>query len=130
MQVNEIGQSQNFKALNLKKVAHEHRGFIRKNLPQLKELGEKYDITMRSFFNHKVDYDCIEITVKDLKEKLPFLERFNRNSGKSIFHTFVPKKSKRQEATVLEHTLSAIDNLRKVNLLSRISGKYIKTLYN
>ena len=121
MEVNRIDSAQSFKGLNITKVAHKHRGFVRADLGELKKLGEQYDIKMKSCFNEEEYYDGIRIIVKPLKKNLSFLQRLKRPKGESIFYTESRMSEYRKNTTVIGQTKEAIDNLRKKTLLKVLS---------
>ena len=113
MKINDIGQNQNFKSLNIENIRHRDRKFIRIHLKELKKIGQNYDITLKYDFDYESGKHYIGIKVKDLKEKFNFIKRFFRPSGKSKYY--------RDDinTTFLGKTDEAIENLHNNTLFRR-----------
>ena len=88
MKVESLKSSPNFKSLNYNCVTnYERKLFIRSNFRELKELGEKYNITLTSCYADTPAISTIEIDVQPLKKGFGFLKRFFTPTGKSSFRT-------------------------------------------
>ena len=120
MNVEKVDSAQTFRGLNIKKVAHQHRHFVRENIGELKKLAEQYDINMKSIIDSDFQANGIEITVKNLRKNLGFLQRFYRTKGKSFFYTDARLSAYAKDTTVLGQTQEAIAELRKNSLLKRM----------
>lgn len=118
MNIEKVNLAPSFGSLNIKKVAHQHRPFVRANLGELKDLGEQYDIVMKSVINSPSKCEGIEIIVKNLRKNLSFFSKFNRPAGYSYFYTEPHYNVK--PTSVLEQTKNALENLRKKTLLKKI----------
>lgn len=112
MKIDKINSALNFNGLNIKKVAHEHRHFVRANLGEFKKLGEQYDITMESVIGSEQRCDGIKIIVKNLRKDLGFWKKFNRPKGESYFYTERHYDTDKNP-TILEQTNNAINELVK-----------------
>ena len=112
MNIEKINCSPVFSGLNLKKVAPEHQSFIKADLDKLKELGEKYDISLKSYINSEYHCDGIEITAKNLRKNLNFFQKFNRPKGSSYFYTTPHYTADCKNQTFLGRIQEAIENLR------------------
>lgn len=81
MQISNNYNAQNFKALNYSKVYGDGLKLVKKELPQLTKLGEKYDINLSSYFDALSDSDYIRIYVHHLNKKPNILKRLFSYKG-------------------------------------------------
>lgn len=121
MNIEKVNSAQSFQGLNIKKVVSEHRHFIESDFEKLKELSDKYDISMKSIVNSEFRCDGITITVKELKDKFHFFQRPFRPEGKSYFYTTKHYTADTKEMTLLGQIQKAIENLNKNTISKTIS---------
>ena len=79
--------SQNFKALNYSKVYGDGLKHVKKELPQLEKLGEKYDIKLSSSFDPLVDENLINVYVSKLNSKYNFIRELFSYRGHGCFRS-------------------------------------------
>lgn len=113
MKIRQIDAEQNFRSLNIKKVANGHKKFVRMDWGEVKKLSEQYDITMKTCFGEDAFHDSISIVAKPLKKDLNFFKRFNRPKGSSVFYIQHGEDPARKGTTILSQTLDAINNIAK-----------------
>ena len=94
MQIYSVNNSQNFKGLDYKNVLANDKTIIEKELPKLKQLGEKYDIKLTSSFYEVPDFAAIDISVRPLKSALSLWQRIFGPVGKASFKTGAENKEK------------------------------------
>ena len=83
MDIRKIYNTQNFNGLNYSRVSSKGLKLVTKDLPQLEELGKKYDIKLWSRFSDILNTEFINIDVNPLNKKIGFLYRVFTNRGKS-----------------------------------------------
>ena len=113
MNIDKINSAPVFSGLNIKKVAKEHRHFIDTNINELKELGEQYDIAMKSIIGSETRCNGIEIFVKNLSKNLGFWQRLNPQKGYSYFYSEPHYTSDFKQTNIVEQTKDAIKNLHE-----------------
>ena len=103
-----------FSGLNYSKVNKSDMRYVRDELPELKKLGEKYDIRLESKtleIGLKDYYDTIKITVAKLKDNL---HSFQRGFSKKRSNYFFMEKAPYPEAdgeTIVSLTKQSISYL-------------------
>ncbi len=83
MQISDNYNTQSFKGLDYSKVRDNGLKLVKKELPQLEELGKKYDIKLSSLNDAFFDTEYIDVYVKQLNKKTNFLQRFFAYRGKA-----------------------------------------------
>jgi len=81
MQISNNYNAQSFKGLDYSKVYGDGLKLVKKELPQLEKLGEKYDIKLKSSFDVLANEDLIDIHVFQLNTKFKFLRKLFSNRG-------------------------------------------------
>ena len=117
MNIEKVNSAQSFQGLNINKVVHQHRPFIRADIGELKKLGEQYDIVLKSVVNASDQCNGIDIVVKNLRKNVSLLQKFNRPKGHCYFYT--EPHYNVAPSSVLEQTKNAINDLRKNTLLRK-----------
>lgn len=85
MQISNNYNTQSFKGLNYSKVYGDGLKVVKEELPQLVELGKKYEITLSSSFDALADADVVDIYVHKLNTKFNFLRELFSNRGHGDF---------------------------------------------
>ena len=111
MQKNSV-TSTNFGALNVSKVAHADKRYVRANKKALEQLGESFDINIKSGIDKDGYHGALKIVAKPLAEGMNFLQKLTRKSGTS--YSRIPAND------IVEQTQNAINNLRKKVLLEKV----------
>lgn len=81
MQISNNYSTQNFKGLNYSNVYDDGLKLVKKELPQLKELGKQYDIKLSTRVDPICDAEYIEVSVNHLNQKPSLLKRLLRPWG-------------------------------------------------
>ena len=76
MDIRKIYNTQNFNGLNYSRVSGKGLKLVIKDLPQLEELGKKYDIKLWSRFSDILNTEFINIDVNPLNKKLDFCTEY------------------------------------------------------
>ena len=83
MQITNNYNFQSFKGLDYSKVHDNGLKLIKKELPQLEELGKKYDIKLSSFNDAFFDTEYIDVFVNHLNKKPSILQKIFGYRGKA-----------------------------------------------
>ncbi len=75
MQISNNYNAQSFKRLDYSKVYGDGLKVVKKELPQLEELGKKYDIKLSSSFDALADEELIDVFVHKMNEKFSFIRK-------------------------------------------------------
>ncbi len=81
MQISNNYNTQSFKGLNYTKVYGDGLKLVKKELPQLQELGKKYEIKLSTHLDPMFDTEYIDAYVYHLNKKPNFLKRFFDSEG-------------------------------------------------
>ena len=81
MQISNNYNTQSFKGLDYSRVYDDGLKLVKKELPQLEELGKKYDIKLSSSYDALFDTEYIEARVNNLNKKPNFLKRLFSTKG-------------------------------------------------
>ena len=115
-------QSISFKALNMKKLCHTHKAIARTELPYLKELGQKYDVNLRSTswnIGGAGSVSMIEIIIRKLGDADNFIKRMFKPNGKAGYITQL-RHALGVEDTTFKGTIDvAVKNYRRNSLLKK-----------
>ena len=122
MKTERVYSAQNFSGLNIKRVAKAHKQFLNADSEKLKELSEKYDISMRSYINSDEHCDGISITVKNLRKNLNSLQKLIRPKGTSYFYTTPHYTADTINATFTGQIQKAITDLENNTLRIKKTG--------
>jgi len=81
MQISNNYSTQSFKGLDYSRVYDDGLKLVKKELPQLHELGKKYDIKLSTRIDPMFDTEYIEVSVNHLNQKPSLLKRLLRPWG-------------------------------------------------
>ena len=119
MRIEKANSVQNFQGLNIRKVLRAHKHFIDADYEKLKEFGDKYDISMKSYIDSEDYCDGIEITVRDLRKNLGFFRKFFRPKGTSYFYTTPHYTAESKNMTFVGQIQKAVEDLDTKSVIGR-----------